>query len=145
TAQYHRLGSRNFQNLPINRPICPFHNNQQQGYMRYPIDIDQTNYHRNSLENNTPYTTSPSEGGYEHYPAKVSGHLTRERSEKFNDYFTQPRIFWNSLTPIEQQHMIEALEYQVGSVKSKSVRQQVVDLLVQVDQEMAYIVADNVG
>ena len=144
-AQYHRLGSRNFQDLPINRPVCPFHNNQQEGFMRYPIDMDQTNYHKNSLENNTPYTTPPEEGGYEHYPSKVSGQLTRERPEKFDDYFTQPRIFWNSLTAIEKQHMIEALSYQIGSVKSESVRQQTVDLLVNVDKELATIVADHVG
>lgn len=145
TAQYHRLGGANFQNLPINRPICPFHNNQRQGYMRYRIDSDQVNYHENSLANNTPYTTPPEEGGYAHYPAKVEGHVTRARSKSFNDFFTQPRIFWNSLTVIEKQHTIEALSYQIGKVKSKSVRQQNVDILVNVDKEMACIVADNIG
>lgn len=145
TAQYHRLGGANFQNLPINRPICPFHNNQRQGYMRYRIDVDQVNYHKNSLANNTPYTTPPEEGGYAHYPQKVEGHVTRARSKSFDDYFSQPRIFWNSLTPVEKQHTIEGLSYQIGKVKSRSVRQQNVDMLVNVDQELAYIVADNVG
>lgn len=145
TAQYHRLGSANFQDLPINRPICPFHNNQRQGYMRYRIDVDQTNYHENSLENNTPYTTPPEEGGYTHYPKKVEGHVTRERSASYTDYFTQPRIFWNSLTPIEKQHVIKALEFQLGRVKSESVRQQNVNLLVNVDKELATIIADNIG
>ncbi|MCF3943403.1 catalase [Oceanobacillus alkalisoli] len=145
TAQYHRLGSANFQDLPINRPICPFHNNQRQGFMRYRIDVDQVNYHRNSIANNTPYTTPPIEGGYAHYPAKVEGHVTRNRSESFYDYFSQPRIFWNSLTPIEKQHTIDGLSYQVGSVKREFVRQQVVDLLVNVDKELANIIADNIG
>ncbi|MCG5103992.1 catalase [Oceanobacillus alkalisoli] len=145
TAQYHRLGSANFQDLPINRPICPFHNNQRQGFMRYRIDVDQVNYHRNSIANNTPYTTPPKEGGYAHYPAKVEGHVTRNRSESFYDYFSQPRIFWNSLTPIEKQHTIDGLSYQVGSVKREFVRQQVVDLLVNVDKELANIIADNIG
>ncbi|WP_336823592.1 catalase [Sporosarcina sp. USHLN248] len=145
SAQYHRLGSKNYEDLPVNRPVCPFHNNQRKGYMRYRIDVDETSYHRNSLENNTPYTTPPEQEGYEHYPMKVEGRVTRERSEKFDDYFTQPRIFWNSLTPIEKQHMIEALSYQIGSCRSKSVRQQSADILVNVDKELANIVADNVG
>ncbi|AOV06699.1 catalase [Sporosarcina ureilytica] len=145
SAQYHRLGSKNYDQLPINRPLCPFHNNQRKGYMQYRIDVDETSYHRNSLTNNTPYTTPPKEGGYKHYPTKVEGHVTREVPEKFYDYFTQPRIFWNSLTSIEKQHMIEALSYQIGSCESESVRQQNVDLLVNVDKEMATIVADNVG
>ncbi|WP_200805806.1 catalase [Edaphobacillus lindanitolerans] len=145
TAQYHRLGSKNYEDLPINRPLCPFHNNQRKGYMRYRIDVDETSYHNNSLDNNTPYTTPPEKGGFAHYPAKTEGHVTRKRPAAFDDYYTQPRIFWNSLTPIEKQHMIKALNYQVGSVKSESVRQQTVGQLVYVDKGMADIVADNVG
>lgn len=144
SAQYHRIGP-NHQDLPINRPICPFHNNQRRGNMRYRIDVDKVNYHKNSLANNTPFTTPPEEGGYESYPKKVEGHVIRARSKSFEDFFTQPRILWNSLTPIEKHHTIEALSYQLGKVKSESVRQQNVDVLVKVDKEMANIVADNIG
>ncbi|WP_059103585.1 catalase [Shouchella shacheensis] len=144
SAQYYRLGA-NFQHLPINQPICPVFNNIRRGQMRERIDVDEVSYHRNSLANNTPHETPPEEGGYKHYPKWVEGHLTRKRSDTFKDYFSQPRIFWNSLSSVEKQHMIEAFSYQVGSVNSKSVRQQVVDLLVNVDQELACIVADNIG
>ncbi|MBM7599494.1 catalase [Virgibacillus halotolerans] len=144
-TQQHRLGSSNYTELPINQPICPFHNNQRRGAMRQRIDVDKVNYHKNSLGDNTPYTVPPEEGGYKDYPGKVDGYKIRARSESFKDYFSQPRIFWNSLTPVEKQHTIEGLSYQVGSVKSESVRQQVVDILVNVDKEMANIVADNVG
>lgn len=143
-AQIHRMGP-NFQELPINKPLCPFHNNQRRGTMRYRIDIDQVNYHRNSLCNNTPYETPVEQGGYEHYPKKVEGHVIRARSESFNDFFTQPRIFWNSLTLVEKQHTIEAFSYQLGKVRSESVRQQNVNLLVNIDKDLANIVADNIG
>ena len=144
-TQQHRLGSANYTELPINKPLCPFHNNQRRGAMRQRIDVDQVNYHQNSLLNNTPYTVPPEEGGYTDYPGKVEGHKIRARSDSFKDYFSQPRIFWNSLTPIEKQHTIDGLSYQVGSVRSESVRQQVVDILVNVDKEMANIVAENIG
>ncbi|MEI3614847.1 catalase [Pseudogracilibacillus sp. SO30301A] len=144
-AQQYRLGSANYVELPINQPICPFHNNQRRGVMRQRIDVDKVNYHENSLANNTPYTVPPEEGGYKDYPGKVEGYKIRARSDSFKDYFSQPRIFWNSLTPVEKQHTIEGLSYQVGSVKSRSVRQQVVDVLVKVDKEMANAVADNIG
>ncbi|BAQ11570.1 catalase related subgroup domain-containing [Bacillus sp. OxB-1] len=81
SAQYDRLGSANFQDLPINRPLCPFRNNTRQGFMRYRIDVDQVSYHRNSLADNTPYTTPPEEGGYESYPKKIDGHAIRARSK----------------------------------------------------------------
>src|SRR5699024_2275059 len=141
---YHRLGP-NFQQLPINKPICPFHNNQRRGGNNFTIDVDRVWYHENSMANNTPYTVPPEEGGYEHYHEKVEGRKIRARSESFKDYFTQPRIFWNSMTAIEKQHLIEALSYQIGRVEREFVRQQAVNLLVKVDREMACIVADNVG
>src|SRR5699024_3500515 len=143
-AHYHRLGP-NFQQLPINKPICPFHNNQRRGGNNFTIDVDRVWYHENSMANNTPYTVPPEEGGYEHYHEKVEGRKIRARSESFKDYFTQPRIFWNSMTAIEKQHLIEALSYQIGRVEREFVRQQAVNLLVKVDREMAYTVADNVG
>lgn len=68
-AQVHRIGP-NFQEPPINQPVCPFHNNQRRGPMRHRIDVDQVNYHRNSFADNTPHETSPEEGGYEHYQKK---------------------------------------------------------------------------
>lgn len=144
-TQQHRLGSANYDELPINRPLCPFHNNTRRGFMRYRIDIDHVNYHQNSLANNTPYTTPPQEGGFLEYPKRVAGHVIRGRSPSFNDYFSQVRIFWNSLTPIEKQHTIEGFSYQLGKVKSRDVRQANVNLLVNVDTELAYIVADNIG
>ncbi|AMX00155.1 catalase [Rummeliibacillus stabekisii] len=144
-AQQHRLGSANYLELPVNKPLCPFHNNQRRGYMRMRIDENEVNYRNNSLMGNTPHTSSPEEGGYVHYPTKVEGHVIRGRSESFNDYFSQVRIFWNSLTPIEKQHTIEAFSYQLGKVKSESVREQNVDLIVNVDRELACIIADNIG
>ncbi|WP_010093529.1 catalase [Ornithinibacillus scapharcae] len=144
-TQQYRLGSANYDELPINRSLCPFHNNTRRGVMRQRIDVDEVDYHQNSLANNTPYTVPPEEGGYESYPKKVEGHVIRARSDSFKDYYSQVRIFWNSLTPIEKQHTIEAFSYQLGKVKSESVRQQNVNLLVNVDKELATIVADNIG
>src|SRR5699024_5546142 len=89
--------------------------------------------------------TSPEEGGYEHYPTKVEGHVIRARSKSFKDHFTQPRIFWNSMTSVEKQHLVESLTFQIGSCEYESVRQQAVDILVNVDEEMAHFIADNVG
>ncbi|SHG23422.1 catalase [Ornithinibacillus halophilus] len=144
-TQQYRLGSANYDQLPINKAVCPVHNNMRRGVMRDRIDVEEVDYHNNSLANNTPYTVPPEQGGYQDYPAKVEGYKIRARSDSFKDYFTQPRILWNSMKPIEKQHTIEGFSYQLGKVKSKSVRQQNVNLLVNVDKEMANIVADNIG
>lgn len=144
-TQLLRLGGPNFTEIPINRPICPFHNNQRDGFSRQRIDKGQVSYHKNSLANNTPSTSTWKEGGYVHYAEKVEGRVIQARSESFNDHFSQARLFWNSMTPVEKQHIMNAFIFEVGKVQSKSVRQQVVDMFVHVDKDLATILADAVG
>ncbi|MFE8700739.1 catalase [Cytobacillus sp. FJAT-54145] len=144
-TQQHRLGGSNYPDLPINRSLCPFHNNQRDSFMRYRIDVDQTNYFKNSIANNTPGPTKPEEGGFVHYPEKVEGRKVKASSESFKDIYSHARLFWNSMSTVEKQHIIEAFSFELVKVKRESVRQQVVDMFVNVDKEMATIIADNVG
>ena len=144
SAQYHRIGP-NCQGLPVNRPVCPFHNNHRRGTMRYRIDTDKVNYNNNSLAENSPHTTPVEEGGYESYPKHVEGRAVRGLSDSFNDHYTQPRIFWNSMTDVERKHLIDAYSFHLGKVMSESVRQQNVELLARIDEELGNTVADNIG
>ncbi|MFC5731774.1 catalase [Cytobacillus gottheilii] len=144
-TQQHRLGGSNYPDLPINKSICPFHNNQRDSFNRYRIDVDQVNYFRNSIANNTPGPTPPEEGGFVHYPEQVEGKKVKASSESFKDFFSHARLFWNSMSSVEKQHMIEAFSFELAKVKDESVRQQVVDMYVNVDKEMATKIAENIG
>lgn len=144
-TQNHRLGGPNFAEIPINRPTCPFHNNQRNGFSRQRIDVGQVSYHKNSLADNTPSTSTKEEGGFVHYAEKVEGRVIQARSKSFDDFFSQARLFWNSMSPTEKEHIINSFSFEVGKVKSMSVRQQVVDMFCHVDKEMATIIARNIG
>lgn len=144
-TQLIRLGGPNFHEIPINRPICPFHNNQRDGYHRQTINVGRVNYHRNSLANNTPAPAPPEEGGYKHYEEKVEGKKIRARSKSFTDFFSQATMFWNSMSIPEKQHIIDAFSFELGKVKSKSVRKQNVELFANVNLELAQIIARNIG
>ncbi|MCJ8009331.1 catalase [Lederbergia wuyishanensis] len=144
-TQLIRLGGPNFHELPINRPVCPFHNNQRDGYGRQTINKGQVSYHNNSLANNTPTPVSAAEGGFVHYQEKIEGHKVRRRSDSFKDHFSQATMFWNSMSQPEQMHIIDAFSFELGKVMSKSVRQQVVDMFSNVNAEMAAAVADAIG
>ncbi|WP_245402401.1 catalase [Psychrobacillus psychrodurans] len=144
-TQLLRLGGPNFTEIPINRPVCPFHNNQRNGFSRQTINVGQVSYHKNSLANNTPSTSSAEAGGFVHYAEKVEGRVIQARSDSFKDHFSQARLFWNSMSPPEKQHIIDAFSFEVGKVNSRDVRQQVVDMFVHVDHAMANTIADNLG
>lgn len=144
-TQQHRLGGSNYPDLPINKSLCPFHNNQRDSFNRYRIDVDRVNYYKNSIANNTPGPTPPEEGGFTHYPEHVEGPKIKASSNSFKDFFSHARLFWNSMSSVEKQHIIEAFSFELAKVESESVRQQVVDMFVNVDKQMATIIADNVG
>ncbi|WP_078592515.1 catalase [Evansella clarkii] len=144
-TQQHRLGSSNYPDLPINRSLCPFHNNQRDGFSRHRIDVDQVNYFKNSIAGNTPGPTRPEKGGFAHYPEKVEGYKVKASSESFKDFFSQARLFWNSMSSVEKKHIIDSFSFQLAKVERLSVRQQVIDMFVNVDKEMATTIAENVG
>jgi len=144
-TQLIRLGGPNFHEIPINRPVCPFHNNQRDGYHRQTINVGKVSYHRNSLAGNTPAPASPAEGGFAHYQEKVEGRKIRARSDSFKDHFSQATLFWNSMSKPEKEHIVEAFRFELGKVKSLSVRQQVVDMFANVSLELARAIAGYIG
>lgn len=144
-TQLIRLGGPNFHELPINRPVCPFFNNQRDGYGRQTINKGKVAYHKNSLENNTPEPATPEEGGFEHYQEKMEGRKVRARSDSFKDHFSQATLFYNSMSAPEKEHMTNAFSFELGKVKSESVRRQVVDMFANVSMELATEVAKNIG
>jgi len=144
-TQLIRLGGPNFHELPINKPICPFHNNQRDGYGRQTINVGQVSYHKNSLANNTPHPVSEAAGGYKHYEEKVEGHKVRARSESFKDHFSQARLFWLSMTDIEKKHIIDDYSFELGKVKNKAIRKQVVDMYANVSYSLASSIAERIG
>ncbi|MFD1039102.1 catalase [Virgibacillus byunsanensis] len=144
-TQLIRLGGPNFHEIPINRPVCPFNNNQRDGYNRQTINEGKVTYHNNSMAANTPSTANGQQGGFVHYQEKVEGRKIRARSESFNDHFSQPKLFWNSMSEPEKMHIKQAFAFEVGKVKNKSVQQQVVDMFTNVDIELATAFAKEIG
>ena len=58
-TQLLRLGGPNFHEIPINRPLCPFHNNQRDAFHRQTINKGHANYEPNSIDSGWPKETPP--------------------------------------------------------------------------------------
>jgi catalase len=144
-TQLHRLGSPNFVELPINRPVCPFSNNNQDGRMQMEIKTSRVNYSPNSLGGNLPAPVAEADGGFVHHPERVEGHKVRERSPSFADHFSQATLFWNSLSTGEQDRVVEAAHFELGKVPQKEVKQRMLDRFNKVDGELAQRVAKGLG
>jgi catalase len=144
-TQLIRLGGPNFHEIPINRPLAPISNNQREGYYRMTINKGKTSYFPNSVGKNLPRPASAEEGGYVNYMEKVEGKKIRERSEKFKDFFSQAKLFWNSMSKPEKEHIIRAFHFEVGKVMDPEIRKAVVEEFNNVDGDLAIEIAKGVG
>lgn len=142
----HRLGTPNFNQIPINKPVCPFHTNRRGGYANQHIHKGKANYEPNSVDNNYPREAKDDKHAFSSYPERIEGSKLRVRAESFADHFSQATLHYQSLSKHEQQHIKDAYAFELSKVKAKEIRQRVVtELLSNIDQDLAKYVADQLG
>lgn len=157
-TQLIRLGGPNFSQLPVNRPVAEVHTNQRDGYGQHQIHTHPTSYTKNTLGNGCPFTMAHQEAAHQeaahqeapvdvfrHYTRRVDGDVIRQRSESFGDHYSQARLFWNSMKDVERKHIREAFCFELAKVKSKPIRQRVVEHVARIDPDLATSVAAEVG
>jgi catalase len=142
-TQLIRLGGPNFAHLPVNRPVADVHNNQHDGYGQTTIPVGRTSYYKNSLGGGCPALADADV--FRHYTEKVDGHKIRRRAESFQDHYSQARMFWKSMSPVEAKHIVAAYAFELGHVESVEIRIRVVDQLNLVDHDLATQVATELG
>ncbi|KAF2739427.1 catalase [Polyplosphaeria fusca] len=146
-TQLNRHNGPNFEQLPINQPRVPWHNNNRDGAAQMFIPLNTAAYSPNTLNNGSPrqanqtqgkgFFTTPSRGG--------SGKLIRAVSATFADVWSQPRLFFNSLLPVEQQFVVNAIRFETSQLKSEVVKNNVLIQLNRVSHEVAVRVATALG
>lgn len=143
-TQLIRLGGPNFSQLPVNRPVAPVRTNQRDGYHQSAIHRG-TNYFPNSLGGGCPAHAGVDGNAFTYYAERVDGHKIRRRSPSFQDHYSQPALFWNSMSDWEKQHIVEAFRFELGKVGARTVRARTVEHLAKVDGELATQVARGIG
>ncbi|WP_141207734.1 catalase [Streptomyces griseorubiginosus] len=143
-TQLTRLGGPNFAQLPVNRPVAPVRTNQRDGAHQSAIHRG-TNYSPNSLGGGCPAHAGVDGKAFTHYTERVDGHKIRRRSPSFQDHWSQPALFWNSMSDWEKQHIVEAFRFELGKVDARAVRARTVEQLAKVDGELAAEVARGIG
>ena len=144
-TQLSRLGSPNFTELPINRPVCPFSNNQRDAHMRHTINKGRVSYTPASLDGHSPEEATPMRGGFVSYRENVNGPKVRERSPSFDDHYGQARLFWNSMTPPEKEHIVKALQFELSKVETRAVRQRMLGHLEKINPVLAAQIGAALG
>ncbi|RKQ97079.1 catalase [Kushneria sinocarnis] len=147
-TQMLRLGGPNFQEIPINQPVTPVHNNQRDSMHRQTINKGQAAYEPNSIDGGWPRETpaAPENGGFETVNERVDAHKIRARSNSFADHYSQATLFWNSQTEVEKEHIIAAYTFELSKVERPWIRERVIQqILPNIDLELARRVGENHG
>ncbi|MHA0036280.1 catalase [Deinococcus sp. PESE-13] len=142
-TQLSRLGSPNWQELPINRPIIRVSNNQRDGHMRHTINKGRVAYFPNQMAANKPAQAGAA--GFVTYPDKVEGTKLRVRAESFSDHYGQARLFWNSMSPVEKEHIAKSLRFELSKCELRDVRVRMLTHLQKVNEVLAAQVAKGLG
>jgi catalase len=143
-TQLIRLGGPNFVQLPVNRPTAEVHHHQRDGYGQHRIDRGRVSYHPSSL-GGCPALAGADEGAYVHYTERVEGHKIRQRSESFQDHYSQAAMFWRSQDDAARQRIVDAYRFELGKVETMHVRERMVAQLSRIDLQLATRVAKGIG
>ena len=144
-TQLSRLGGPNFHQIPINRPVVDTHNNQRDGMMQMEVVKGQTAYFPNSLSGGCPHLAKMAEGAFTSYEERIDAKKIRSRSESFNDHFSQPALFYRSLSKWEQQHLADAYTFELGKCKYTHIKERMLWVISQIDTDLAEKVATGLG
>ena len=149
-TQLKRLGGANFHQLPTNRARgreggCPFHNFQRDGHMQHHVPKGRANYEPNSLDaigEPAGPRENPRTGFRSFEEPAGEGAKSRLRPESFADHYSQARLFWRSMEPPEQSHIVSAFVFELSKCEHAHIPQRMIANLRNVDEGLASRVAD---
>jgi catalase len=146
-TQLTRLGGPNFSQLPINRPHTEVNDNLRDGMHQTAVHRGLAPYLPNSVDGGGPLTGDKhgTTDGYVTVPREVSGAKVRANPVSFDDHFTQAALFYQSLTPVEQVHLIEAFTFELGKVYEQEIKERELAVLARVDASLCAAVAAGLG
>lgn len=143
-TQITRLGGPNFHEIPINSPVAPVANNQRDGFHRQAIPRGRVAYEPNSLAGGCPFQAGRA-AGFMSFREPIADDKVRGNPEKFAEHYNQATLFYNSQTPVEQAHIRRGFRFELTRVQVPAIRERVVAMLANVDEDLARALAADLG
>lgn len=144
-TQITRLGGPNFDQIPVNRPHAPVNDMLRDGFHQDGVQSGVAPYHPNSLDGGCPFLASADSAAYIEVPEHVSGQKVRKAPASFDDHFSQARLFYRSLTPVEREHVAGAYTFELGKCYEQNIKIRNLEILAEIDTDLASVVAQGLG
>ena len=144
-TQITRLGGPNFSQLPINQPKCPVNDMLRDGMHQSAIHTGLAPYRPNSIDAGVPELADERTGAYVQTERPIEGTPVRANPASFDDHFSQATMFFRSLTPLEQGHIVASFTFELGKCFDQTIKERELSVLAQVDADLCEQVAAGLG
>lgn len=145
-TQITRLGGPNFAQIPVNRTHAPVNDMLRDGFHQHAVHSGVAPYKPNSLDGGCPFFAGAGEHAFIEYPTPVAGaEKVREAPASFADHFSQPRLFWASMSPAEREHIIAAYTFELGKCYEQAIKERALQVLAEIDAHLCAQVAAGLG
>ncbi len=145
-TQITRLGGPNFSQIPINRPHAPVNDMLRDGFHQHAVQSGVAPYKPNTLDGGCPFMAGADVGAYVEVPQQVAESVKRRESPaSFADHYSQPRMFYRSLSPVEREHLVRAFTFELGKCYEQAIKERELRVLANVDAGLCAQVAAGLG
>ena len=145
-TQITRLGGPSFAQLPINRPHAPVNDMLRDGFGQQGVHGGVAPYKPNSLDGGCPFFAGTDDDAFADLPVEVpAGVKERELSATFEDHFSQARLFWESMSGAEKEHIIAAYSFELNKCYEQAIKERQLQCLANIDPVLCAGVAESLG
>ncbi len=145
-TQITRLGGPNFAQIPINRPHAPVNDMLRDGFHQHGVHPGVAPYRPNSLDGGCPFAAGADVGAFIDAPVPLPASTKRRAAPaSYDDHFSQATLFYRSLTPVEQAHVVDAYAFELGKCYEQAIKERTVAVLARIDTQLCEDVAAKLG
>jgi len=145
-TQLTRLAGPNFSQIPINRPHADVNDMLRDGFHQQAVHAGAAPYRPNSLDGGNPFPAGDAENAFLDVGVTVAqAPKVRANPASFDDHYSQVRLFWQSMTPLEKEHIIHAYTFELGKCYEQAIKTRQLQCLANIDPVLCARVADGLG
>ena len=145
-TQLTRLGGPNHSQIPVNRPHADVNDMLRDGFHQHAVHAGVAPYRPNSLDGGNPFPAGDAEQAFLDVPVTVAeAPKVRANPVSFDDHYSQVRLFWLSMTPVEREHIVHAYTFELGKCYEQAIRERQLRCLANIDAELCAQVAAGLG
>jgi catalase len=145
-TQLTRLAGPNYSQIPVNRPHAAVNDMLRDGFHQQAVHAGVAPYRPNSLDGGNPFPAGDAEQAFADVPVIVAeAPKVRENPASFDDHYSQVRLFWLSMTPVEKEHIIRAYTFELNKCYEQAIKERQLQSLANIDPVLCQEVATGLG